>query len=103
MSTNQNQFIGIFDSGVGGLSVLSEIRKLLPHLPLFYLADQAHVPYGKRSLEEIRAFSLAIARFLIAKGARLIVVACNTASAAALAALRESTARGAVCGHGTGA
>jgi glutamate racemase len=90
MSTNQSQYVGIFDSGVGGLSVLREIHKLLPQAPLFYIADQAHVPYGKRQVEEIRKFSLAITNFLLSKGAQLIVVACNTASAAALSVLRES-------------
>ncbi len=90
MSTNQSQYIGVFDSGVGGLSVLREIHRLLPRAPLFYVADQAHVPYGRRQRGEILAFSLAISRFLISKGARLIVVACNTASAAALSELREA-------------
>ena len=90
MSTNQSQYVGVFDSGVGGLSVLREIHRLIPQIPLFFIADQAHVPYGKRQLDEIRSFSLAISRFLISKGARLIVVACNTASAAALSALRET-------------
>ena len=90
MSTIQNQFIGIFDSGVGGLSVSREIHRLLPQAPVYYIADQAHVPYGKRQLDEIFTFSLAISRFLISKGAAVIVVACNTASAAALSALRET-------------
>jgi glutamate racemase len=90
MSANQSQYIGIFDSGVGGLSVLREIHKLLPQAPLFYIADQAHVPYGKKQVGEIRKFSLAITNFLLAKGAQLIVVACNTASAAALSVLRKS-------------
>ena len=87
-STSTNKLIGIFDSGVGGLSVLGEIHHLLPQSPLYYLADQAHVPYGNRSLEEIRHLSTAITRFLIDQGAQLIVVACNTASAAALQDLR---------------
>jgi len=82
--------IGIFDSGVGGLSVLRHIRKQLPSHPIFYLADQLHVPYGPRTLEEVRSFSIAITRFLLEKGARVIVVACNTASAAALHTLRET-------------
>lgn len=90
MSTNHSQYVGVFDSGVGGLSVLREIHRLLPEVSLYYIADQAHVPYGKRQLEEIRAFSLTISRFLLSKGAQLIVVACNTASAAALTALRET-------------
>ena len=81
--------IGIFDSGVGGLSVLRSIHQLLPAEPLLYLADQAHVPYGKRPLEEVRAFSEQIARYLLAEGARLIVVACNAASAAGLQHLRQ--------------
>lgn len=80
--------IGIFDSGVGGLSVLRQVRAQLPGEALIYFADQGHVPYGPRSLEEVRAFSEEITRFLLAQGARLIVVACNTASAAALHYLR---------------
>lgn len=89
-STVSKDLIGIFDSGVGGLSVLKEIRRLMPQASLFYIADQAHVPYGKRSLEEIRGFSFAITRFLIEQGAAIIVVACNTASAAALQELRAA-------------
>jgi glutamate racemase len=81
--------IGVFDSGVGGLSVLRAMRELLPTQTMIYLADQAHVPYGTRSLEEVRQFSTGITRFLISQGAKLIVVACNTASVAALKSLRE--------------
>jgi glutamate racemase len=81
--------IGIFDSGVGGLSVLHAIRERQPGLPVFYLADQAHVPYGSRTLDEVRGFSKRITQFLLDRGARLIVVACNTASAAALHELRD--------------
>jgi len=81
--------IGIFDSGVGGLSVLRHIRTLLPQESLVYFADQAHVPYGPRSQEEIRQFSDAISRLLLRQGAKLIVVACNTASGAALTHLRR--------------
>jgi glutamate racemase len=80
--------IGIFDSGVGGLSVLRAIRGSLPGEKVIYAADQAHVPYGPRTLDEVRAFSAEITRFLLARGAKLIVVACNTASAAALHYLR---------------
>ncbi|MCA9962102.1 MAG: glutamate racemase [Anaerolineales bacterium] len=80
--------IGILDSGVGGLSVLRHIRAQLPDVGLAYLADQAHVPYGTRSLAEIRQFSEGIVRFLLAQGSQIIVVACNTASAAALTHLR---------------
>ncbi len=81
--------VGIFDSGIGGLSVLREIHNMLPSQPLFYIADQAHVPYGKRQMSEIRDFSFAITDFLAALGAQVIVVACNTASAAALKELRK--------------
>lgn len=82
--------IGVFDSGVGGLSVLRALRAELPGQPLIYIADQAHVPYGPRPLEEVRAFSEGITRFLIDRGARLVVVACNAASAAALSSLRST-------------
>ena len=85
-----DNLVGVFDSGIGGLSVLREIQAMLPFQPLYYVADQAHVPYGKRDLAEIRDFSFAITDFLAKKGAELIVVACNTASAAALKELREA-------------
>ena len=81
--------IGIFDSGVGGLSVLRAIQRALPNESLIYLADQAHVPYGPRPRDEVRAFSEAITRCLLELGAKLVVVACNTASAAALRHLRR--------------
>lgn len=80
--------IGVFDSGVGGLSVLRAIWQETPDEEVVYIADQAHVPYGMRPLEEVRHFSLEISRFLIQRGAKLIVLACNTASAAALQFLR---------------
>jgi len=82
--------IGVFDSGVGGLSVLRAIRTLIPAQPVIYLADQAHVPYGPRPLDEVREFSRVISQFLIQQGAQVIVVACNTASAAALYHLRQT-------------
>jgi len=81
--------IGVFDSGVGGLSILAAIRRSLPAENILYFADQAHVPYGPRSLEEVASFSLGITHLLLALDAKLIVVACNTASAAALKGLRE--------------
>ena len=80
--------IGVFDSGVGGLSVLRAIHEQMPSENLLYFADQDHVPYGSRSLEEIRQFSEAVTHFLLARGAKIIGVACNTASAAALHHLR---------------
>jgi glutamate racemase len=82
--------VGIFDSGVGGLSVLKAIRQEVPSRPLVYLADQANVPYGARSLEEVKRFSEEITRFLTNLGINLVVVACNTASAAALHSLRAT-------------
>jgi glutamate racemase len=82
------QPIGVFDSGVGGLSVLRAIRDLLPNEHVLYLADQAHIPYGPRQKAQIREFSFGITDFLLGQSAKLIVVACNTASAAALHDLR---------------
>ena len=80
--------IGVFDSGLGGLSVLRHIRACLPVEDLLYFADSGYAPYGGRSEEEIAARSLAIAAFLIQQGARAMVVACNTATAAAIKTLR---------------
>jgi glutamate racemase len=80
----------MLDSGLGGLSILREIRLLLPGEDVVFFADQAHVPYGPRMLDQVRAFSLGIARFLLEQNAKAIVVACNTASAAALRTLREN-------------
>lgn len=82
--------IGIFDSGIGGLTVAAAIRQALPAERLLYFGDTAHIPYGDRSLREVRAFSAAIVRALLAKGCKMIVIACNTASAAALKELREA-------------
>jgi len=82
--------IGIFDSGVGGLSVLKAIRQQLPGETMLYLADQAHVPYGPRPLAQVQAFADGITRYLLSQGAKLIVVACNSASAAALQVLRQT-------------
>src|SRR5512135_1857938 len=81
--------VGVFDSGVGGLSVVREMLVQMPEQPLVYLADQVHAPYGQRSLEEIRELSDGITQFLLGQGCGLIVVACNTASAAALHWLRR--------------
>lgn len=82
--------IGIMDSGVGGLTVLRHIRKQLPHEDLLYFADQAHVPYGPQTPAKIKYYTQTITAFLLDQGAKLIVVACNAASAAALTHLRES-------------
>jgi glutamate racemase len=80
--------IGVFDSGVGGLSVLKHIRELLPRQRLLYVADSRHVPYGDKTSDYIRERSLALTRFLLGEGAAAIVIACNTATASAAAALR---------------
>ena len=82
--------IGVFDSGLGGLSVLAAIAQALPHSDLVYLADTAHVPYGDKDDVYIRARVLRIGEHLVAQGCRQIVVACNTATAAAVAALRDA-------------
>lgn len=80
--------IGVFDSGVGGLTVLREIRALLPNESLLYVADSGHVPYGEKSAEFIRERCRAIAEFLLARDAKALVLACNTATVAAVAQLR---------------
>lgn len=81
--------IGVFDSGVGGLSVLRHVRAQLTRLPLLYVADSGHVPYGDKTSDYIRKRSLTLTEFLLREGAAAIVIACNTATAAAAAALRE--------------
>jgi glutamate racemase len=90
VNIDPNSPIGVFDSGVGGLSVLRAIWEELPNEELIYLADQAHVPYGSRSMEEVRSFSKEITSYLLDQGSKLIVVACNAASAAALHYLRQN-------------
>lgn len=90
MSTTSTSAIGVFDSGVGGLSVLRAIRSQMPEESVIYFGDQGHIPYGPRPMEQIRNFSEAITRFLLQQDAKIIVVACNTASAAALKYLRET-------------
>jgi glutamate racemase len=82
--------VGLFDSGVGGLSILRAIREHMPHADLLYVADSAHAPYGEKSEAFIIERSQAIARFLVDQGAQIIVVACNTATAAAVHALRQN-------------
>lgn len=81
--------VGVFDSGVGGLTVLREIRRLLPSEPLLYVADSAHAPYGDKPEQAVRERVFRIADHLIAEGAKALVVACNTATAVAVPALRE--------------
>ena len=81
--------IGIFDSGLGGLTIYSEIHKLLPHENIIYLADSKNAPYGGKSREEIIRISVKNTEFLLEQGCKLIVVACNTASTNAVKYLRE--------------
>lgn len=85
---NNNHPIGVFDSGVGGLSVLRDIRRELDGEDLIYVADSVHAPYGDKSTEFIEARSIAIVEFLLKRQAKAIVVACNTATGAAVAELR---------------
>ena len=81
--------IGIFDSGIGGLSVFREIRKVLPEQSYVYYSDNAHCPYGEKTREYIIDRARTITRFLLEKGCEIIVVACNTATAAAISTLRD--------------
>ncbi|MFQ5554148.1 MAG: glutamate racemase [Acidimicrobiia bacterium] len=81
--------IGVFDSGVGGVSILRELRRLMPDETVVYVADRAWAPYGGRSLEEVRDRCVAVTDLLLVRGAKMVVVACNSASAAALHHLRE--------------
>lgn len=81
--------LGMMDSGVGGLSVLREVRALLPGEHILYVADQGHLPYGPRARDEIREFVEGIARFLLERECKLLILACNAANAAALHHLRR--------------
>ncbi len=84
-----NNSIGIFDSGIGGLTIFDEIHRLLPHENIIYLADSKNAPYGEKSKEEIIGYSIKNSEYLLQRGCKLIVVACNTASTNAVAVLRE--------------
>ena len=75
--------VGVFDSGVGGLSIVREMRLLMPSLDILYVSDARFLPYGDKSEDFIRARAFAISEFLLAQRARALVVACNTATAAA--------------------
>jgi glutamate racemase len=86
---NASRPIGVFDSGVGGLSVLQEIRRALPNEDLLYVADSGHAPYGDKSRQFIEQRSIAISEFLVSLNVKAIVVACNTATGAAIATLRS--------------
>lgn len=88
--------IGIFDSGIGGLTVANAIRKQLPHESLIYFGDTAHLPYGDKSPEAIRNYALKISDFLIHSKCKMIVIACNTASAIAYEAVRKHVGKRAI-------
>ena len=90
MPAGQRPVIGVFDSGLGGLSVLGALAELCPAADLIYAADTAHVPYGNKSSEAIRARVLAMGQALILEGCTTLVVACNTATAEAIEALRAA-------------
>jgi len=85
----QRRPIGIFDSGVGGLTVLKEIAKLLPNEDLIYLGDTARVPYGIRSAETVVRYSIECADFLFRKQIKMLVIACNTSSSLSLEVLKK--------------
>jgi glutamate racemase len=89
-SAENSQPIGVFDSGIGGLTVVSALRILLPNESIFYLGDTARVPYGGKSASTVQRYSLEIASMLLEENAKTVVVACNTASAVALSQLTES-------------
>ncbi|MGO9907696.1 MAG: glutamate racemase [Solirubrobacteraceae bacterium] len=92
MAPVAEQPVGVFDSGVGGLTVLHELLVSLPGEDYLYLGDTARFPYGERSQDELRAFSIEIAEHLVAAGAKLLVIACNSASAAAVDAVERHLA-----------
>ena len=89
MNTNKFSPIGVMDSGVGGISVLRELVKLLPGEDFLYYGDSAHAPYGTKEVSQVVKFTLDAAEFLLKKGAKALVVACNTATSVAIPVLRE--------------
>ena len=87
----KNQAIGIFDSGIGGLTVAAAINKILPQEQIIYFGDTAHLPYGDKSAENVQYFSQNIAKFLLEKNCKCIIIACNTASSVAYEKVLEIT------------
>src|SRR5690606_25524132 len=87
---NDNRPIGVFDSGVGGLTVAKEIKRLLPNENIIYFGDTKHLPYGDKSQETITRFTTKITRFLIKENCKAIVVACNSATSNSIEAIREA-------------
>lgn len=90
MSSGANRPIGVFDSGIGGLTVFEALSRRMPDEDLIYFGDTAHVPYGSKSKGAVTRYSLAVAQFLAARGIKLLVVACNTSSALALPELKKA-------------
>ena len=86
----KEEYIAVFDSGVGGISVLKELVKQMPGENYLYFGDSTNAPYGKRTTDEVRSLTLAAAEMLIARGVKALVIACNTATAAAINDLRET-------------
>ena len=82
--------IGVFDSGYGGLTVLSEIKRLMPEYDYLYIGDNARAPYGSRSYELIYEFTLQAVKWLFSQGCQLVIIACNTASAEALRTIQQN-------------
>ena len=82
----KNEYIALFDSGVGGISVLRELVKLMPRERYLYFGDSANAPYGSKTTEQVRALTLDAARMLMDRGVKALVVACNTATSAAITA-----------------
>ncbi|MEQ9279732.1 MAG: glutamate racemase [Balneola sp.] len=91
MSTDKNAPIGIFDSGIGGLTVAKAVAKALPTEDIIYFGDTARVPYGIKSEETVREYALQITDFLLSKGVKMILIACNTVSASAKNEIKEKT------------
>jgi len=89
MSTKAEKPVGIFDSGIGGLTVANAIRELMPHEHMIYFGDTAHLPYGDKSEAAIQAYSVKIANVLLQKGCKVIVIACHSASSASYELLKE--------------
>ena len=86
----KEDYIAVFDSGVGGISVLRQLRKIMPNERYLYFGDSANAPYGSRPTAEVRALAMQAAEYLIGKGIKALVVACNTATAAAIENLRHT-------------
>ena len=96
MNLSPKQAIGIFDSGAGGLTVAAAVKNLLPNEKIIYFGDTAHLPYGDKSKETVKNYSLRITDFLLEKKCKIILIACNTASAAAYEAVKEKAGEKAI-------